>query len=259
MGRLENKVAIVTGATSGIGQATAVLFAKEGAKVIGVGRSEAKGAETAEKIAEFGGEFTFVAADLMQKESIDKIKEALLEKYDHIDVLANCAGILIPMKPYLEQTDEDFDRVMRTNLLAYSWTMQAFIPMMVENGGGSIVNVASISSCWPEAFSYYYGTTKAGVTNLSKNVAKEYATKHVRINCVLPGPVKTGMTPPHGEEATKFMCENICILGREGEPDDIAYACLYFASDESSWTTGAQLIVDGGVCLGGPARFPGSE
>jgi NAD(P)-dependent dehydrogenase (short-subunit alcohol dehydrogenase family) len=251
MNRLENKIAVVTGATSGIGEGVAYMYAKEGAKVVAVGRNEEKGAEVVKKIKETGGEAIFVKCDLRKIDEIKKIKEAALKEYGRIDVLFNSAGVLVH-KPFLEQTMKDFDLIVETNLRGYILTMQSMIPVMLEQGKGCIVNVASISSVWPELNSYFYGAMKAAVTNLSMNVAKEYARKGIRVNCILPGPINTNMTPDfikNDKNAQQAMIDSIAMLGRLGEPDDIAYAATYLASDEASFVTGVDLKVDGGVCL----------
>lgn len=251
MGRLENKIAVVTGATSGIGEAVSLMYVKEGAKVVCVGRNAEKGNELVKKIEAIGGEGSFVQCDLRKFEDIEKLKAAVDEKYDHVDILFNSAGVLVH-KPFLEQNKEDFDLIMETNYRAYVWTMQVFIPGMVAAGKGSIINVASISSIWPELNSYFYGAMKAAVTNLSRNVAKEFARQGIRINCILPGPINTGMTPDfikNSKEAQQGMIDTVCMVGRLGEPDDIAYPAVYLGSDESSFVTGTNIVVDGGVCI----------
>ncbi len=251
MGRLENKVAVVTGATSGIGEAVALMYVKEGAKVVTVGRNEEKGKVLTDKIAAMGGESIFVSCDLRKKESIETLKKAAYDRFGKVDILFNSAGVLVH-KPFLDHTDEDFDFIMETNYRAYVWTMQAFLPEMVKAGKGNIINVASISSVWPELNAYYYGAMKAAVTNLSRNVAKEFARQGIRINCILPGPINTGMTPEdikNSKEAQDAMINSVCMLGRLGEPDDIAYGAVYLGSDESSFVTGTNLVIDGGVCI----------
>lgn len=248
MGRLDNKIAVVTGATSGIGQGTAIMFAKEGAKVVAVGRNADAGAETLKTIKDAGGDAIFLPVDLRDRESVAGIKAAALEAYGAPNVLFNAAGVLVH-KPFLEHNDDDLDLIMTTNFRPYVWLMQEFIPGMIEQGGGSIVNVASISSVWPEINSYYYGAMKAAVSNISRNVAKEFARQKIRVNVICPGPVLTGMTPDKSPEMQAMCVQDCAWLGRVGVPDDIAYAATYFASDESSWVTGAQLVVDGGTCV----------
>lgn len=251
MNRMQNKIAVVTGATSGIGEAVAVMYAKEGASVVVVGRNEAKGSEVVEKIRSDGGDAIFVRCDVTKKEDIENLKKAAYDKYGRVDVLFNSAGVLVH-KPFLEQNDEDFELITQTNCRAYIWTMQAFIPEMVKEGHGNIINVASISSVWPEVNAYFYGAMKAAVTNLSRNVAKEFARKGIRVNCILPGPINTNMTPDwvkNSKEAQQGMIDTVCMVGRLGEPEDIAYGAVYLGSDESSFVTGQNLVIDGGVTI----------
>jgi len=251
MGRLDNKIAIVTGATSGIGEAVALMYAKEGAKVAAVGRNESKGNEVVKNIIDNGGEAIFIKCDLRNINEIPSIKDVTIKRFDRIDILFNAAGVLVH-KPFLEQNMDDLNLIFETNFRAYVLTMQTVIPIMVEQGKGTIINVASISSVWPEVNSYFYGAMKAGITNLSRNVAKEFSRKGIRINCILPGPINTNMTPDfikNSKEAQQALIDEVGMLGRLGEPEDIAYAAVYLGSDESSFVTGIDLIVDGGVCI----------
>jgi NAD(P)-dependent dehydrogenase (short-subunit alcohol dehydrogenase family) len=251
MGRLDDKIAIVTGATSGIGEAVAVMYAKEGAKVAAVGRNESKGNDVVKRIAGSGGKAIFIKCNLRNINEISKIKDETIKKFGRIDILFNAAGVLVH-KPFLEQNMDDLDLIFETNFRAYVLTMQTIIPVMVKQGKGTIINVASISSVWPEVNSYFYGAMKAGITNLSRNVAKEFSRKGIRINCILPGPINTNMTPDfikNSKEAQQALIDEVGMLGRLGEPEDIAYAAVYLGSDESSFVTGIDLIVDGGVCI----------
>lgn len=246
MGRLENKTAVVTGATSGIGEAVAKMFAAEGATIVATGRNEEKGAKLIAHIEAAGGTAAFFACDLRKKDSIAELKEYAYAQYGKVDVLFNNAGVLVH-KPFLEQNDEDFDLIAETNYRAYIWTMQAFMPAMLAEGKGNIINISSISSLWPESGATFYGAMKAAVSNISRNIAKEYARQGIRVNCILPGPIDTGMTPPGFEDTS--WAKQLLVLGRLGVPNDIAYAAVYLASDESSFVTGQSMVVDGGVCV----------
>jgi NAD(P)-dependent dehydrogenase (short-subunit alcohol dehydrogenase family) len=251
MGRLENKIAVVTGAGNGIGRATAIRFAKEGAKVVLTTRQQAHGEDTLAQIKAAGGEAVFVQADARRKAELEAVIDTAADTYGRIDVLVNCAGVLV-WKPFLEQNDDDFNLIMETNFKSQVITMQRVIPHLLKAGGGSIVNVASISAMQPELNSYFYGAFKAAAANLTMNVAKEFAPKKIRVNCVCPGPVTTGLTPDevkNNPEQIKWMEENVAILGRLGEPDDIANMNLFLASDEASWITGENFVVDGGTCI----------
>jgi NAD(P)-dependent dehydrogenase (short-subunit alcohol dehydrogenase family) len=252
MARLEGKVAIVTGAGNGIGRATAIRFAAEGAKVVASTRNPEHGEATLAAIKAAGGEGIFVQANVRDKSEIQKVFAACAEAYGRLDCLVNCSGVLVH-KPFLEQNDDDYALITETNFRSYVWAMQEAIPVFLKQGqGGSIVNIASISVMVPELYSYYYGSMKAAINKLSIDVAKEFAPKQIRINVVCPGPVNTGMTPEqvkNDPEQQKFMTENVAIIGRLGEPDDIANVCLFLSSDEASWITGSTFVADGGTSL----------
>ncbi len=251
MGRLENKIAIVTGAASGIGEAVALMYAKEGAKVIAVDINESKGTELIKKIKDKKGDAIFIKCNLRNIKEIPAVIDKAMSKFGRIDILFNAAGVLV-WKPFLEQTMDDLNLIFETNFRAYVLLMQSVIPVMVKQGKGNIINVASISAVWPELDAYFYGAMKAAVTNLSRNVAKEFARKGIRINCILPGPINTNMTPDfikNDKKAQQALIDDVGMLGRLGEPEDIAYAAVYLGSDESSFVTGINLVVDGGVCI----------
>jgi NAD(P)-dependent dehydrogenase (short-subunit alcohol dehydrogenase family) len=252
MGRLEGKVALVTGAGSGIGQATAIRFAQEGARVVLSTRTAAHGEETLKTIKANGGTAIFVQSNGRKKDEVVSLVQKTQQEWGRLDILVNAAGVLVH-KPFLEHTDEDFDLVCETNFRSYVWAMQTVIPLMKEQGGGSIVNVASISTIRPEVNSYFYGAFKAAINNLSINVAKVFAKDQIRVKVVCPGPVLTNMTPSGLEdpEAMKAFVEDWNPIGRIGEPDDIANVILLLASDEAAWITGSSYKVDGGACLAG--------
>lgn len=252
MGRLEGKTALVTGAGSGIGKATAIRFAQEGAQVVLSTRTAAHGESSLAEIEAAGKKAVFIQADGRNKDDVIALVKQARQKLGSLDILVNAAGVLVH-KPFLEHTDEDFRLISETNFLPIVWSMQTAIPIMKEQGGGSIVNVASISTIRPEVNAYFYGAFKAAVNNLSINVAKEFARDRIRVNVVCPGPVATNMTPSELQdpEVLRAFVEYWNPIGRIGEADDIANVILLLASDEAAWITGSSYKVDGGACLAG--------
>lgn len=254
--RMDGKIAVVTGVGSGIGKAIAIMFAEEGAKVIGASYSPDKGKKVIDDINNSGGEATFVQADLRKKEEVDKLYDVVMNKYGTLTTLVNCAGVLVH-GPFLEHNDEDYDFISETNYRAYIWTMQKFLPEMIKEnsqGENSILNIASISSIKPESNAYFYGGFKAAVDITTRNLSREFSPKGVRLNVICPGPVFTGMTPEYvinNPEVQEEMKKNVCSIGRLGEPIDIAYAATYLCSDEATWVTGAHFVIDGGACMMG--------
>jgi len=250
MGRMEGKIAVVTGAGSGIGRAVAVMFAKEGAKVVCANRNESDGNGTLGLIKEAGGNGVYVKTDVRKKDDIRNLREKTLETYGDVTTLFNCAGILVHA-PFMEHTDEDLTRVYETNFRGYYWMMQEFLPALVKNGHASIINVASISVYKPESDAYLYGAMKAAINKMTRDLIREYSPQGVRLNVICPGPVQTNLTPEYirnSPEAQAALCEAICPVGRLGEPDDIAYAAVWLASNEADWITGSTIVIDGGAC-----------
>jgi NAD(P)-dependent dehydrogenase (short-subunit alcohol dehydrogenase family) len=252
MERLRGKTALITGAGSGIGKATAIRFAKEGARIVLSTRTAAHGESSLAEIEAAGNNAIFIQADSRNKDEVITLVRQAHEQLGSLDILVNAAGVLVH-KPFLEHTDEDFHLIAQTNFLSIVWAMQTAIPIMKEQGGGSIVNVASISTIRPETNAYFYGAFKAAVNNLSINVAKEFAPDKIRVNVVCPGPVATNMTPSELQDPNvlKSFVEYWNPIGRIGEPEDIANVILLLASDEAAWITGSSYKVDGGACLAG--------
>jgi NAD(P)-dependent dehydrogenase (short-subunit alcohol dehydrogenase family) len=247
---MEGKIAVVTGAGSGIGRAVAVMFAREGAKVVCANRNEKDGEETLRQIHEAGGDGLYVKTDVRKKEDIKNLLAAALERYGGVSTLFNCAGVLVHA-PFLEHTDDDIAKVFETNFRGYFWTMREFLPELVKHGHSSITNVASISVMKPETNAYMYGAMKAGIDKMTRDLTREFSPQGVRLNVICPGPVQTNLTPQYVRESVEIQQEIIrttCPVGRLGEPDDIAYAAVWLCSDEADWVTGSTIVIDGGAC-----------
>jgi NAD(P)-dependent dehydrogenase (short-subunit alcohol dehydrogenase family) len=255
--RLKGKVAVVTGAGSGIGKATAQLFAAEGASVVCVGRS-ANALRVAEDLDDTFGAGTGlgVTADVSHEEDVARMVTATEERFGRLDVLVNNAGFGGGLMPLHEQTTENFDRVHGTNVRGVFFCMKYGVLSMRESGGGSIVNVSSATSLVGYRHHSVYGAAKAGVNQLSMSAALDYAADHIRVNVVAPGSIWTGLVPmsrEHDRPPEGIGRPAGVPMDRWGLAEEIAAAILFLASDEASFVTGAVLPVDGGYAVG----FPG--
>lgn len=250
--RLEGKVAIVTGATAGMGRAAAELFAQEGAKVVMCGRREGLGQEIVDLIKSRGGEATFVTADVAKADDVKRVVEAAVGAYGRLDVLFNNAGIDSGlMDDPTQESEDDWDRVIDVNLKGTFLGIKYAVPEMRKAGGGSIINNSSVNDSQAGAASTTsYHASKGGVTALTKKAAVVYAADNIRVNAVNPGPIATEMVDISWDELsdpdTIETRLRLQPMRRMGHPMDVAYAALYFASDESAFVTGATLIIDGG-------------
>ncbi len=244
--RLENKTAIITGAGSGIGRAIAVIFAKEGAKVVVADLNEKGGEETVKQIESKGGEAVFIKTDVSKDECINKMAETCLSKFGRIDILVNNAGI-VKSGSLAETSEEDWDQVMNIDLKGVFLGSKRVVPEMEKQGKGKIVNTASIAGLVGFNELSAYCAAKGGVIALTREMALELAPKNINVNCIAPGVIKTAMTEGMLEDpAAKKDLEDSTPYPRLGEPEDIAYAALYLASDESDFVNGEVLVVDGG-------------
>jgi len=244
--RLENKVAIITGAGSGIGRETALLFAKEGAKVVVADVNEKGGEETVAEIKKNGDGF-FVKLDVSNREQSKQMAKTVLEKYGKIDVLINNAGI-VQDAFVSKMTEQQWDKVIDINLKGVFNCIQAVVDIMMNQGSGVIINTSSIVGLNGNVGQVNYSATKAGLIGMTKTLAKELGRKGIRVNAVAPGFITTPMTSAVPEKILEMMKEKT-PLKRLGEPKDIANAYLYLASDESNFVNGAVLSVDGGLVI----------
>ena len=242
MGKLDGKVTLITGAGSGIGRATALLFAEEGAKVVVADYAAEGGEETVRLIAEAGGQAIFVHVDVTSEEDVRRMVATAVDSYGRIDILHNNAGINSPIAPITEISEEDWDRVLDTDLKGTFFGTKHVVPLMLQQGGGVIVNTASIMGMGAQVYMSPYCAAKAGVILLTRATSAEYFKQNIRANCICPGFIATPMVEPW----MPMIDIERTPPGQAGQPANIARAALYLACDDSAYVTGAALIVDGG-------------
>jgi len=247
MDLLKNKVAIVTGSTSGMGKASALLFAKEGAKVVVVGRNTERGENTVLEIKQNGGEAIFVQTDATVEDDVIRLIEKTVAKYEKIDVVFNVAGGG-QSKPLEKNTLEDWQKTLDVNLITAFLMTKHAMPYLLESKG-SIINTSSVAGVKPVmTYHYAYGAANAGVVMFSKTLARDYAAKGVRVNVIAPGVIDT----PIWEQAPKAWLDDLVSrlpIQRVGRPEEIAGTALFLAADFSSYVTGQVICVDGGQSI----------
>lgn len=241
--RLLNKTAIITGGGSGIGKAIAVAFLREGANVVIAGRDSKKLDRAA---AEMGGECLAVSADVSSAADVQKLVSAAVEGFQHINILVNNAAVLLPGTAE-SLSEEDFDQTFSINVRGLWLLSRAVLPHMRAAGGGSIINIASVLSLLGARHRVAYAASKGAVMAMTKAMALDHAAENIRVNCIAPGIVATEMVEKFNTDpAARGQREAMHPMGRFGQPEDVASAAVYLASDESRWTTGSVITIDGG-------------
>jgi NAD(P)-dependent dehydrogenase (short-subunit alcohol dehydrogenase family) len=248
---VDGKVALVMGGGAGTGRATSLAFAAEGASVVVADINVEAGEAAVEEIRSRGGEGIFVAADMGQREDIERVVSRAREIFGALHMVSNNAALGVPNKPVTELSEEEWDRCMSVTLRGVWLCMKHQLPLIEESGGGAIVNVASVSGLRGEAFQSAYAAAKGGVINLSKTVAVEYAKRGVRVNTVCPGGINSGGMAFYLRKmpGLREKTENAHPMGRIAEPAEIADAVVYLCSDRASFITGHDLVVDGGLLV----------
>jgi len=251
--RLNNKIAIVTGGGSGFGEGIATTYAREGASVMIADVAEANGRRVVEAIKAAGGTADFIRTDVSKSADVAALLEATLSAFGGLNIVVNNAGTTHRNRPMLEVDEAEFDRIYAINVKSIYLTALHMVPYFRQVGGGVFVNIASTAGIRPRPGLTWYNGTKGAVITTSKSMAAELGPENIRVNCVNPVISATGLVaefmgvPDTPENRRKFTAT--IPLGRFSTPDDVANACLYLASDEASFITGACLEVDGGRCV----------
>jgi NAD(P)-dependent dehydrogenase (short-subunit alcohol dehydrogenase family) len=244
---LENKVALVTGGTSGIGKATALAFAAAGAKVVFSGRREQEGEDIGDLIRKSGAECLFVRSDVSSEVDVKALIQKTVENYGRLDIAFNNAGFEGLVKPLHEQTSEDFDNLMATNLRGVFLCMRSEIQQMLIQGSGAIVNNSSILGVVGVAGSSPYVASKHALIGLTRAASLDYAKQGIRVNAVSPGFIATEIVDRLVHNGLSIeQVESMTPMGRIGQPEEVASTVVFLCSDAASYITGQSLVVDGG-------------
>ena len=257
--RLKDRVALVTGMAMGIGRAIAELFAAEGAAILGIDINEELGTAAAAKIRAAGGRCLFSVGDVGSEDAVRAAVQAGLHEFERIDVLANVAGIAAEAP--VDQLDlADWDRMIRVNLTSMYLLSKHVLPGMLARKKGAIVHIASVQALLGFPGYPHYAASKGAIISLTRQMAAEYASRGIRVNCIAPGSIETPMNMrvlERSPEPEKLRAGWVKMhpIGRIGQPIDIAYGALYLVSDESSFVTGHCLVIDGGMTSSAPVRL----
>ena len=258
MGRLDGKVAVITGAASGIGRGAAIRFAGEGAAVVVTDLNIEGGEATVRDCKENGGRAVFQKVDVESEEDIKSAIARAVKEFGKLTTIFNNAGLGGAVGTIEEVTSENWDRTLRVLLRAVFLGMKYSVPEMRKAGGGSIISTASVAGLGGGRGPHAYSAAKAAVINLTRSVSLEVGKDKIRVNCICPGLINTPLVNkriPGGEQTVSQLMSNIQSIPRVGNPDDIANMALFLASDESEWITGTAMVVDGGAIAGESIRL----
>lgn len=246
--RFTDKVAIVTGSGRGLGRSMALALAREGAQVVIADMDPSTGEDVVREIGELGAEAIFVRADVSKRADVGRMVQATLDQFDKVDILVNNAGIH-DAAPFVEESEELWRRMFEVNVMGTVLPSQAVVPEMITAGKGKIVNISSKAAVVGEPFHAAYSASKGAVLALTRAMAIELAAHNITVNTVCPGPTYSDMLLGATDASQREELVAIAPLGRLGQPEDIARATLYLASDGSDWCTGQALSVDGGMSI----------
>ena len=247
--KLNGKVTIITGASGGIGKSVAQKILEEGSKVVLVSRNKNKLKKTVEELDK-NDNLIYVAADVSHESEVLSVIEQTLTAFDKIDILINCAAIINDPTPFHLMTEDQWTNLMNVNIKGTFQPIKAVIPLMIEQKSGNIINISSLLGirAIPKVPFSVYGVTKAGIIMLTKSIAVEYGQYNIRCNCIAPSTIRSPMMEPYlQDENAKRMLEGSFPLKRIGDPEDVANAILFLASDDSKWITGTVMTLDGGI------------
>ena len=247
--KLNGKVTIITGASGGIGKSVAQKVLEEGSKVVLVSRNKNKLKKTVEELGK-NDNLIHMAVDVSHESEVLSVVEQTLTAFDKIDNLINCAAIINDPTPFHLMTEDQWTNLMNVNLKGTFQPIKAVIPLMIEQKSGNIINISSLLGirAIPKVPFSVYGVTKAGIIMLTKSIAVEYGQYNIRCNCIAPSTIRSPMMEPYlQDENAKRMLEGSFPLKRIGDPEDVANAILFLASDDSKWITGTVMTLDGGI------------